>query len=518
MRLPSTLSALLLGSAFFSPLLFAATSLGSNDSAAISNVQSEPVRQALDAFKAGDVKRAVELAKPLADKGDREAIYLMGFAYETGKGVEASREKALENYRKAAELKQKDASYRLSFILLASQKKEEREEARAMLEKAAKDDPAVAGRILGEAYLRGLVGEKADVDKAVGWWQSAANAGDIPSLIFLGSFYEGQYGFPEKKDLKKSLESFKKAADLGDNGAMASLGSRLLSGDPSIRNEKEGRVWLQKAIEAKQYSAYLVLGDYEENVKKDLKAALAEYERGKDAGQLECTLRCADFYIQGKGVPKDAERGIALLEKSATAGSPAAHLRLAGLKLNGEKPDITAGYKHLVAAANGGLPEAQNELGLFYLSGKLQANDVVAAASWFTRAAKANNASAQANLGVLAERGAGIDQSFETAAQLYTLAANQGNGPATLALARLLAAGSGVKADPPKAWALATLAGERGMEDGQKLAGELAAKFDSQQLAEAKKQLAEIKATKPKTAESTKESPKETKAPASKKK
>ncbi|MFT4177434.1 MAG: SEL1-like repeat protein [Luteolibacter sp.] len=517
MRLPSTLSSLLLCSAFFAPLLTAATSLSSTDSAALSSVQSEPLRQALDAFKAGDAKRAVDLAKPLADKGDREAIYLLGFAYETGKGVEADREKALEHYRRAADLKQKDASYRLSFILLASQKKEEREEARATLEKAAKDDPAVAGRILGEAYLRGLVGEKADPDKAVSWWQSAADAGDIPSLILLGSFYEGQYGFPEKKDLKKSLECFKKAADFGDNGAMASLGSRLLSGDPSIRNEKEGRVWLQKAIEAKQYSAYLVLGDYEENVKKDLKAALAEYERGKDAGQIECTLRSADFYIQGKGVEKDVERGVALLEKAATAGSPAAHLRLAGLKLNGEKPDIGAGYKHLLSAAGGGLPEAQNELGLLYISGKLQATDTVAAAAWFGRAAKANYAAAQANLGILFERGAGVEQSIEAAVQLYTLSANQGNGPSTLSLARLLAGGQGVKTDLPKAWALATLAGERGVEDGKKLAKEIEEKLEVKQLSEAKKQLADIKAGKPKTAEPAKEAPKDPKTPAKKK-
>ena len=51
--------------------------------------------------------------------------------------------------------------------------------------------------------------------------------------------------------------------------AMATVGSRLLSGDEKIRDEKKGREWLKKAIEAKEYSAYLALGDYEENVKKE---------------------------------------------------------------------------------------------------------------------------------------------------------------------------------------------------------------------------------------------------------
>ena len=59
-------------------------------------------------------------------------------------------------------MKHKDAIYRLSFILLASEKEEERNQAREALESAAKDDPAVAGRILGEAYLRGRLTPTAD--------------------------------------------------------------------------------------------------------------------------------------------------------------------------------------------------------------------------------------------------------------------------------------------------------------------------------------------------------------------
>ena len=128
---------------------------------------------------------------------------------------------------------------------------------------------------------------------------------------------------------------------------MAALGSRLLSGEEKIRDEKKGREWLKKAIAAKEYSAYLALGDYEENVKKDLKAALAEYERGKDAGQIDCILRTADFYIEGKGVEKDDARGLALLEKAAEAGSPVASFRLAVQSLSGEKPDLLVGYKYL---------------------------------------------------------------------------------------------------------------------------------------------------------------------------
>ena len=476
--------------------LHAAITLPSDNSAAVTPAVEGPAKEAMEAFQAGRHAKAVELATPLATQGNSDALYLLGFAHETGQGAEKSKDKALEYYRKAAAAKHKDAAYRMSFILLASEKEEERDQAREALESAAKDDPAVAGRILGEAYLRGRLTPAADPDKAVFWWKRAADAGDIPSLLLLGRFYEGQFGFPELKDIKEAMANYGKAAGLGDAGAMTALGSRLLSGDEKIRDEKKGREWLKKAIAAKEYTAYLALGDYEENVKKDFKAALAEYERGKDAGQIDCILRAADFYIEGKGVDKDPERGMALLEKAATGGSPQASFRLAVKSLSGEKPDLLAGYKYLLSAANGNMPEAQNELGLLYLSGKLALADTVSGVAWLTRAAQGGNAQAQNNLGALYERGAGVPQNIENAGQLYALAANQGNGPATMALARLVNEGIGTKSDPVKAWALATLAQERGVEDAAKMVTDISSKLDDKQKAEAKKVLADIKSGK----------------------
>lgn len=501
------LIARLLLSALLTSSLPAAVSLPAESAASLPAESEGPAKAAMDAFREGRHAKAVDLATPLAEKGNADALYLLGFAHETGQGAEASREKALEYYRKAADARQKDAAYRMSFILLASEKEDEREQARKTLESAAQDDTAVAGRILGEAYLRGRLTPTPDPDKAVFWWKRAGDAGDIPSLLLLAAFYEGQFGFPELKDLKASIGLYAKAAGLGNAGAMATLGSRLLNGDESIRDEKKGREWLKKAIDAKEYSAYLALGDFEENIKKDLKAALAEYERGKDAGQAECMLRSADFYLEGRGTEKDADRGIAILRKAAEGGSPVAHFRMAVHHLSGEKPDIGVGYAHLVAAASGNLVEAQNELGLFYLSGKLGSADAPAGVAWLTRAAQNGNAAAQNNLATLYERGAaGVARNLENAGQLYTLAANQGHGPATLALARLLSDGGGVKPDLVKAWALATLASERGEAEATKLANEIATKLDDKQRAEAHSELATIKSGKP----SEDQAPKET--------
>ena len=474
----------------------AAVSLPADSTAALPAETDGPAKEAMQAFQDGRHAKAVELAKPLADSGNADALYLLGFAHESGQGAEASREKALEFYGKAAEAKHKDAVYRMSFILLASEDEKERAKAREALESAAKEDPAVAGRILGEAFLRGLVTEKPDGEKALFWWNAASDAGDIPSILLAARLYEGQFGFPELTDLKKSLESYGKAAGFGNAGAMVALGSRQLNGPIEIRNEDEGRKWLQKAIENKEYSAYLALGDFEENVNEDLKAALAAYERGKDAGQIDCALRAADFYLEGKGTEKDEKRAMTILEKAAEDGNPLAHLKLAARKLAGESPDMLGGYQHLVQAATGGLAEAQNEIALLYLSGKLGAADPAAAVAWLTRAAQAGFAQAQNNLAALYERGAGVPQNVGNAGQLYSLAANQGHGPATFALARLFAQGLGTETNLPKAWALATLAAERGVEDADEMIADLNKRFDEPLRAAARKELEAIRSGK----------------------
>jgi TPR repeat protein len=495
---PKTLSMIAwLALAFATAQSQAAVSLNSDGIGALPAEADGPAKAAMQAFRDGQHAKAVEMATPLAETGNGDALFLLGFAHETGQGAEPLRELAIDYYTRASAAGHKDATYRASLILLASEVEAEREKARDMLEAAAKSDPAVAGRILGEAYLRGRISAEPDYEKTLYWWGAAADSGDVPAILLLARLHEGQFGFPEKKNLQKAMTAYAKAAGLGDGPAMAAYGSRLLSGEKEFRDEAKGREWLKKAIEAGEHAAFLALGDFEENVKNDPKAALAFYERGKDAGQIDSTIRAANFYIEGKGTEKDVPRGIQLLETAAKNGSALAHFQLAVHRLSGDVSDMTPGYGHLVAAANGGLLEAQNELGLLYLSGRIGAADPAAGVAWLTRAAQGGFAQAQNNLATLYERGAGVPQNLNNAGQLYSLAANQGHGPATLALARMHFQGLGTQVNLEKAWALATLAAERGEEGAKKLVEEIGGKLDEPKLAAARKELEAMKSATP---------------------
>ncbi|MBK1828576.1 tetratricopeptide repeat protein [Haloferula rosea] len=489
------MKAILLALALALPL-HAANTLTPETPALAPDKTDSPANEALELFRQGRHHSAVAAARPLAEKGDPDALFLLAYASETGQGTEISRENALSFYLKAAEKDHKEATYRRALILLNSEDDKEREDGKKALEDAAKTDPSTAGRILGEAWLRGLITKEPDFEKGAEWWTTASEAGDSTSLLLLARLYSGDFGFREKADLEKSVALYRKAAGLGEASAYLPLGSRLLNGAEEQRNEKEGREWLAKAIKEEQFAAYLAIGDYEENVKKNGKAALDAYLKGAEAGQVECMLRSARFLYQGIAGAKDPEGGRKWLDKAAEAGSPTAHFEIARLITEDEKPDLMKLYSHLAAAADGGIALAQNDLGLFYLSGKLGFADAPAAAAWFTRAAKVGHAPAQNNLATLYERGLGVDVNLNNAGELYSLAANQGHGPATTALARLYANGAGTQPNLVKAWALATLAVERGDEDAKKILGELSPRLTPDLLEKAEKELEAMKTPK----------------------
>ncbi len=455
---------------------------------------SSPASEAYTLYDKGEHAKAVELAKPLAEKGDKDAIYLLGFAHENGQGVELSRDKAIEYYRKGQAKNHPDSIYRLAGILLSSGQGDQAQEGRETLEKHAATDPTVAGRILGEAFLLGRLTPEPAPETAVKWWLKAATAGDVPSMVLLARLYDGQFGKTPLINTKTAYEYFLKAAEKGDASAMVAVGIRLLKSDAVAPDEKKGTEWLNKAIKAGNAAGWLALGDYQANIKEDPKAAIELFDKGSEAGNADSMLRAAAFYMEGKGTKKNTERATELLEKSATAGNAQAHLFLASALMGEEKPDIGKAYGHLLTAANSGMPLAQNELGLFYLSGKMGVADISAAVSWFGRAAQAGLAAAQNNLGTLHERGAGVQQSYENAAKLYTLAAQQGNPSATLALARFNAAGAAMAINKPLGWALASIALDAGEKSATDVIKDIEKGMSKEELVKAKEELARIKA------------------------
>jgi TPR repeat protein len=140
-----------------------------------------------------DVARARDIAsgvigavRALAARGDVEASFLLGTAYDEGLGVAPDPEEALRWYRSAA---------RMGHVLAAHN--------------------------VGNVHRNGL-GVPADASVAVAWWLRAAHAGDVIPALRLGEAYEAGLGV--RVDPERARRWYERAAAAGNATAAVALG------------------------------------------------------------------------------------------------------------------------------------------------------------------------------------------------------------------------------------------------------------------------------------------------------
>jgi TPR repeat protein len=114
--------------------------------------------------------------------------------------------------------------------------------------------------------------------------------------------------------------------------------------------------------------------------------------------------------------------------------------------------DPAAAAPWVIAAAHGGLAEAEVRLGRMLLAGEGLAKDEAAAVAWFARAAKAGNIEAHNMLGRCHENGWGTARDFEAAGRHYAIAARAGDAWAQYNLGHLFLDGLGVPRDVNEAF------------------------------------------------------------------
>lgn len=181
------------------------------------------------------------------------------------------------------------------------------------------------------------------------------------------------HGRGVEKDPAKALEHFQKAAELGHIEAPGAIGYF--------------------------YSVGLV-------VEKDEAKAAECFQKGSDKGSALAKFNLGRFHLDGKGGLSGTEKGLALMEESASLGLPDAHAALAeiyflGLYCGDHKPDYAKAAPHVKAAAASGELAAINMLGVMKQSGLGMAADLKGAEDCFRQAAMKGEFKAQSNLGHL---------------------------------------------------------------------------------------------------------------------
>lgn len=115
----------------------------------------------------------------LAEQGDAQAQYDIGYRYEKGRGVEEDAEVAFAWFQKAAEQKMAKAEYKIGmFYLKGMGVTESKSTARTWLLKAADQGYPPAQYQLGKLYSSNFY---KDYDSSLSWLQKARNNGYEPA-------------------------------------------------------------------------------------------------------------------------------------------------------------------------------------------------------------------------------------------------------------------------------------------------------------------------------------------------
>lgn len=155
----------------------------------------------LEAYRSGDFVKAVELWRPLAEKGDATAAYQLGTLYAEGKGVVQSDKEAFEWFTKAANAGNASAQYNLA-----------------------------------ASYAEGL-GVTRDDALAAKWFRRAADQGMAYAQLNLGILYANGRGVPQ--DNIEAVKWFEIAIFKLPAGGARSDAARMLKETADKLNEEQ---------------------------------------------------------------------------------------------------------------------------------------------------------------------------------------------------------------------------------------------------------------------------------------
>lgn len=486
------------------------------------------------------VKAVGELADKDGQDGSDASFCLARWATLGLLGQQISGQQVLNTYEKAVKGGNVPAMADLGTLLLKNfpQDAEKVKRGVELIQTAEGKDNADARRLLAQITLSGApaAGIKQDTKAALALLEKGSDAKDGQSTYNLAQIYatgvksqaqDGSSNELVKQDEAKARTYLEKAAGQEFAPAMNDLATLLFVGegkDQKGKDPKKGFDMFTKAAEKGSAPAHRLLGQIYENglgdQAKNLDKALEHYAtaaRGND-GQAQLWLGNAfqTGYLKDSAKDKKDVKDIKP-EDIALAPSPAQSLQWYRLAAQNNVPqalyavgvfyetgtvvdkDLTKAFALVQRAAQSGIPAAAYRVATYYQQGAGVSQDVVAAAGWYERAAKAGLPQAKLVYGAMLENGVGMEPNVAAAASYYGEAADAGLPQAMINLAQIYERGGGsLPKNLSKAWVMASLAldATNGNEDAKKYREKLEAAMGKDEIAKAKKEYEDKKASK----------------------
>ena len=234
-------------------------------------------------YNKGNYKEAIRIFAELVQYKYAPAMFYVSECYRHGRGVA------------------KNPTLSLKFLL-----------------EAAKQGDAAAQYTLGCTLQKGESVERND-SLAHHWFCEAAQQNEPRAVMELAHRYRN--GFMVERDSAKYEELVAKAAKMQEPAGLYEQGVIINS------KGKDGTRYIAAAAEKLHPDALLYMVDYEEE-RKQYKAAYRYAKALSKLGYHEGTKRMADYYYDGKGVPRDRDLARDLYFDAANAGNNAARERM----------------------------------------------------------------------------------------------------------------------------------------------------------------------------------------------
>jgi TPR repeat protein len=172
-----------------------------------------------------------------------------------------------------------------------------------------------------------------------------AERGDVKAMVELG----GRYARAPVPDYAQAFQWLRRAADLGDAGAMFSVAVMYRAGAGVAMDKAESLVWLNRAAQAGNLNAINTLGRIYalgEGVPQNAATALKWFHLAADKGDTGAMMKIADIYFNGRGgTPVDYAETVKWIRMAVDRGNADAMAYLSTLYHDGlgvERDDLKA--------------------------------------------------------------------------------------------------------------------------------------------------------------------------------
>lgn len=219
------------------------------------------------------------------------------------------------------------------------------------------------------------------------------------------------------KTLAEVFEKVRVKAENGDPVAQYNLGLMIFYGEGTTRDQEKGWKWLRWSAEQGNPDATYFLAWLSDDPKdaKWKKIAFEQNKKAAEHGDASAQYRLSEIYYRGIGVPEDDKESTQWLFKAANQGLVEAQDAVGVYYDDGDhgfKRDSVEAMKWFRKVADKGGSGGEFSLAYSYREGKEVPEDQAKSVEYFRRAAMHGDIYALKNAGLAYYQGKGVPQDF----------------------------------------------------------------------------------------------------------